>query len=69
MASRAREFENLEFVENNYADEDQEMETNVDPANNDEDNNINKEDWLNNVYEYCNCKIRNNSLFHFLYTN
>nr|XP_051201621.1 uncharacterized protein LOC127315142 [Lolium perenne] len=52
MASRAREFENLEFVENNYAYEDQEMETNVDPANNNEDNNINKEDWLNNVYEY-----------------
>jgi hypothetical protein len=69
MASRAREFENLEFVENNYAYEDQEMETNVDPANNDEDNYINKEDWFNNVYEYCNGKIKNNFLFHFLYTN
>lgn len=69
MASRAREFENLEFVENNSVDEDQDMETNVDPASNDEEHYINKEDWLNNVYEHCNCKIQSYALFHFSHTN
>ena len=54
MASRAHE--NLEFVENNSVDEDHDMETNDAPSDNDEVY-INKEDWLNNVYEHCNCYI------------
>ena len=66
MASRASE--NLEFVENNSVDEDHDMETNVTPSNNDEVY-INKEDWLNNVYEHCNCYIQTYSLFHFLHRN
>lgn len=43
MASRARE--NLEFVENNFNEADQEV------------HDINKEDLLNNFYEYCKYKI------------
>jgi hypothetical protein len=68
MASRAREFENMEFVENKSIDEDEDMERNVEPTNNDEENYIN-EDWLNNIYEHCNCKIQSYSLFHLSHVN
>jgi hypothetical protein len=68
MAPRAREFENMEFVENKSIDEDEDMERNVEPTNNDEENYIN-EDWLNNIYEHCNCKIQSYYLFHLSHAN